>query len=134
MSGRSRREGARRRARRRWTLVAGGVGAVLVLVLASILMWGGEPTSSKGATRVVMTEFSFSPDPVFSPDGRLEIVNEGKVAHNFVVPELGKGTPELDPGESRTFDLSDQSAGTYLVICDLSSHRAAGMELRLTLQ
>ena len=83
--------------------------------------------------KVSLTEYAFSPNPIEAPEGRLEIRNDGGIAHNLVVPELGKGTRELGPGGSQDLDLSDQPAGTYLVICDLSGHREQGMETTLVL-
>lgn len=138
MSSRSRQRRARQRTHRRFVLVAGAVAAVAVLCVVLVLTWGGgsERSSERSAstTRVSMTDFAFAPDPVVADRGRLEIVNDGRVEHNFVILELGKGTPVLPPGGSMTLDLSDQPAGTYVVICDITGHRAAGMETRLTLR
>jgi len=134
MNGRSRQRLARQRTHRRFVLVAGAVAAVVVLCVVLVLSWGGGSERSASATRVNMTDFAFAPDPVVADGGRLEIVNEGRVEHNFVILELGKGTPVLPPGDSMTLDLTDQPAGTYVVICDVTGHRAAGMETRLTLR
>ena len=51
-----------------------------------------------------------------------------------MLPELGKGTPDVEPDEAFTLDLTDQPPGTYEVICDLPGHREAGMETTLTLR
>ena len=134
MNSRSRQRLARQRTHRRFVLVAGAVAVVVVLCGVLVLSWGGGSERSASATRVNMTDFAFAPDPVVADRGRLEVVNDGRVEHNLVILELGKGTPVLPPGGSMTLDLTDQPAGTYVVICDVTGHRAAGMETRLTLR
>lgn len=83
-----------------------------------------------------MTEFAFDPDPiVLSGDEKaLTVVNDGAVPHDLVVPELGKGTPDLPAGGELTIDLSDAPRGTYEVICDIPGHREAGMESELVIE
>jgi plastocyanin len=104
---------------------------VLVLLVAVVVL---TRSSGEGAgVRVAMREYSFEPDPIVAEDGVVDLVNEGEIAHNFVVPELGKGSLELPPGGSQTLDLSDQPAGTYRAICDLTGHLEAGMETELRL-
>lgn len=129
---------ARRQLRRR----ALGVGVLVFLVAAALLALGssgGSGGSPEGGgandLTVSMTEFAFEPDPIglTRSRGRLEVVNDGKVAHNLLVVGLGKGAPDLAPGERFVLDLSDQPAGTYRVICDLPGHTEAGMVTELTL-
>lgn len=138
--GQRQREVARKQAARRRDLriVVGGVllavlaGAVLVLTSGD---GDGAPTPAEGA-RVSMTEFAFDPDPIVLPSGdgaTLEVVNDGAVPHDLLIGALGKGTPDLAPGDSMVLDLSDQPAGTYRVVCDLPGHTEAGMVTELTL-
>ena len=108
-----------------------GVVTILVVALGLVLAWSGD-TSTPGV-EVALTEYAFTPDPIDAPDGRLEVSNDGAIEHNLLVPELGKGSRELAPGESQVLDLSDQPPGTYTVICDLSGHREQGMETTLVL-
>jgi plastocyanin len=84
---------------------------------------------------VSMTEFAYDPNPIVLPSGetKLDVVNDGQVAHDLVIGELGKGTIELAPGERQVLDLSDQPAGTYRVVCDLPGHIEAGMVSELTI-
>jgi plastocyanin len=131
MSGRRRAQVANRRKQRRLALL-GGVATVGILTLAFVLVWSGD-TSPKQSVAVSLTEFAFSPAPIVAPDGRVELTNDGAIVHDFLVPELGKGSSELAPGQSEVLDLSDQPSGTYLVICDLTGHREAGMETAITL-
>lgn len=108
-----------------------GVAAILVVALGLVLAWSGD-TSTRGV-EVSLTEYAFAPDPIEAPDGRFELTNDGAIEHNLVVPELGKGSRELVPGDTQILDLSDQPPGTYTVICDLSGHREQGMETTLVL-
>ncbi len=133
-----------RQARTRRTLaigVAGVVVAFIVLAVGSVLLNGDgssdDGSDASGTVRVSMTEFAFSPDPIVLRSGagaRLEVVNDGTTGHDLLIGELGKGTPDLPPGESTVLDLSDQPPGTYRVVCDLPGHTEAGMVTELTLE
>lgn len=115
--------------------------SVVVLLVASggLLMGCGDTEGDDGGgdgsgdgLRVSMIEFAYEPDPIPLPaSGRLFIVNDGAVPHDLVIGELGKGTPEMAPGESMLLDLSGQPAGTYRVVCDLPGHIEAGMVTEL---
>lgn len=138
----SRRAEARRaaQARTRWLMVwaAAGVAFVAALVAVVVVLGGdddGTGTSAGSGLRVSMTDYAFSPDPVVlsGDDKVITVVNDGELPHDFVVPELGKGTPDLAPGEELTIDLSGQPSGTYEVICDITGHREAGMFSTLTI-
>ena len=117
--------------------MAVAVGAVVLLVVIAVVavatLDDGEPAA--GTTEVSMVEMAFVPDPmeVAATDASLTVVNDGAVPHSLVIPELGKGTPDLEPGQSLTLDLTDQPPGTYVVICDVEGHREAGMETTLVL-
>lgn len=140
----SRRAEIRRAARdrRRQHLLWLGVGIALLAALALIVaaISGGDDTSGAptpgSGIRVSMTDFAFDPDPlVLSGDEKVvTIVNDGAVPHDFVVPALGKGTPDLAPGAELTIDFADQPAGTYEVICDIVGHREAGMVSELVIE
>lgn len=114
-----------------------------VLAAGAVLLVTGSGSGDDGAgaaaggLRISMTEFAFEPDPLVLATGdgaSLEVVNDGEVAHDLVIGELGKGTPDLAPGASMVLDLSDQPAGTYRVLCDLPGHTEAGMVTELTLE
>ena len=129
---------ARARQRRGWAIAAAVFASLLVGVV--VLVGGGDDSGSSAApgsgVRVSMTEFAFDPDPIVlsGDDKAVTVVNDGAVPHDFVVPELGKGTPDLPAGAELTIDLSDQPAGTYEVICDITGHREAGMVTRLVIE
>ena len=133
-----------RRSRQRRTIA---VVVLVVFVAGALLLFGSrlgsDSGSEDGATaasstvRVAMTEFAFSPNPIVlrsGDDARLEVVNDGAVPHDLVILKLGKGTPDLPPGQSMVLDLSNQPEGTYRVVCDLPGHTEAGMVTELTLE
>lgn len=139
MSGRSRRLHGEHRRQRRRVITGAAVAALLVVAIVLVVFSPGGPsdsTTDESALVVSMAEQTFDPDPidVAREDARLRIVNDGQLPHSFVVPDLGKGTPDLAPGDEMTLDLTAQPAGTYTVICDLPGHREAGMETTITLR
>ncbi|HEY9558542.1 MAG TPA: cupredoxin domain-containing protein [Acidimicrobiales bacterium] len=127
----------RRRALLAW--VAGGAVLAGAAVLAGIVVGGAAGGDGDGVSAdvtVSMTDFAFDPDPiVLSGDDRaIKVVNDGTVEHDLFVPELGKGTPELDPGEELTIDFAGQPAGTYQVVCHIDGHSEAGMVTELIIE
>lgn len=42
------------------------------------------------------------------------------------------GSPNLKPGQSRTFTIKNLAAGTYVLVCNLEGHYAGGMRAALT--
>jgi plastocyanin len=139
MSGRSRRVAEQERRSQVRGIIGAAVGVVLVVVVMVVVVAAGgssDSTSGGKSSVISMTEMKFTPDPIDLPrtDARLRIVNDGAVPHSFIVPELGKGTPDLDAGAEMTLDLTAVPAGTYTVICDIPGHREAGMETTLTLR
>lgn len=139
MSTRTRREAEQRRQEQRRRLVIVGMAAValVVVVLLVVVLGGDEGTGTGGdATGTVsMIEMAFDPDPIEATAGEavLHVVNDGAVEHSLVVPDLGKGTPDLQPGQEMDLDLRQAEAGEYYVFCDIAGHREAGMETTLIL-
>ena len=110
--------------------------ALLVLITFVTVSTLDDGAPAGGAADVSMVEMAFVPDPIdlAVSEARLRIVNDGEVPHSLVITELGKGTPDLEPGAELTLDLTDQAPGTYAVICDVPGHLEAGMETTLTLR
>jgi plastocyanin len=140
VSARTRELEDERRRRRRTTWTWSGVGLVIAVgaVVAVIALGGddgGPPATTGPALTVSMVEMAFEPDPIEVPagDAVLRVVNDGAVGHSMLIPELGKGTPDLKPGQELTLDLSDAEPGEYYVYCDITGHREAGMETTLVL-
>ena len=135
----SQRTPQRHTRRRRVSLqVVAAAAAVVLLVVIGVLALGSTDSADPPAdsTTLSLTEFAFSPDPIVLDGSKatLFVVNDGDESHNLLINALGKGTPDLGPGEVFQIDLSDQPAGTYPVICDLPGHAAAGMVTELTIE
>ena len=63
-----------------------------------------------------------------------EVTNTGDMPHDFVVEQDGSdvaGTDVLQPGESTTLEV-DLEPGDYVFYCSVGAHRAAGMEVPVT--
>jgi uncharacterized cupredoxin-like copper-binding protein len=63
-----------------------------------------------------------------------EVVNEGRMPHDFVVERDGAdvaATEVLQPGQSATLTVTLEP-GDYVFYCSVGSHRAAGMETPVT--
>jgi uncharacterized cupredoxin-like copper-binding protein len=140
VSGKSRRLQEQQRRRSQRQLIAGlavaGILMVAVMVIAFTAGGSSGPSSDSAASTISMTEMAFAPDPieVSRGDAKLRIVNDGKLPHSFLIPELGKGTPDLATGDEMELDLTTQEPGTYRVICDVPGHLEQGMETTLILR
>ena len=63
-----------------------------------------------------------------------EVTNNGRMPHDFVVEQGGSdvaATEVLQPGESATLEV-DLAPGEYVFYCSVGAHRAAGMEVTVT--
>jgi len=63
-----------------------------------------------------------------------EVTNTGSMRHDFVVEQNGEdvaNTDVLQPGESTTLEV-DLTPGEYVFYCSVGAHRAAGMEVPVT--
>ncbi|SDX53847.1 Uncharacterized copper-binding protein, cupredoxin-like subfamily [Geodermatophilus africanus] len=63
-----------------------------------------------------------------------EVVNEGRMPHDFVVERDGAdvaATDILQPGQSATLTVTLEQ-GDYVFYCSVGSHRASGMETPVT--
>jgi FtsP/CotA-like multicopper oxidase with cupredoxin domain len=80
------------------------------------------------ATRVSLTEFAISPAMLHpGTDGKLVVVNEGKVEHDLAIKGTDLRTPKLAPGESAALDVGDLDDGTFEAFCTVAGHEGAGM-------
>lgn len=75
-----------------------------------------------------------SEDSLTAGTHTFEVVNEGDMPHDFVVEQDGEdvaATEVLQPGESTTLEV-ELAPGDYVFYCSVGAHRAAGMELPVT--
>src|SRR5690349_17908198 len=115
------------------------VAAFLVAVLAVVVVADDSPkqqvdaTSTGGLTtptiNVSLSEFKIAPASVTADPGPLllHVVNDGTMAHNLSVVELGKKTIDLQPGASAELNLGDVAAGHYTIQCNIPGHADSGM-------
>ena len=127
------------------------LGFVTVLVLALLLAaCGGGGSNQQSSTPsqtqstpaassadsgvrvidIVFDDFSFGPQEIRVKSGervRLNIRNNGSVAHDWYVDDLGLGTPLIQPGQTTTFEFTAGAAGSYEAICTEPGHEALGM-------
>jgi uncharacterized cupredoxin-like copper-binding protein len=64
---------------------------------------------------------------------RFDVKNDGKIVHDLVIKGGGvdEATPHIDPEKASTLDV-DLKPGKYDVYCSIPGHKAAGMDLTLT--
>ena len=63
-----------------------------------------------------------------------EVTNNGRMPHDFVVEQGGSdvaATEVLQPGQSATLEV-ELAPGDYVFYCSVGAHRAAGMEVPVT--
>ena len=81
---------------------------------------------------VTLTEMAITPATVeVAAGGVLEVANGGSIVHNLSVEGQGLATEMLDPGATGRIELGDLAAGTYVLFCDVTGHRQAGMQAEL---
>ncbi len=95
------------------------------------------PAEAESET-VAVTEgemfIELSEDSLSAGTYTFEVTNEGRMPHDFVVEQGGSdvaGTEVLQPGESATLEV-ELAPGDYVFYCSVGAHRAAGMELPVT--
>ncbi len=84
---------------------------------------------SEGEMFIELSEDSFSAGTY-----SFEVTNNGRMPHDFVVEQGGSdvaATEVLQPGESATLEV-ELAPGDYVFYCSVGAHRAAGMEVPVT--
>lgn len=142
----------------RRVVLAGGVMAGLMLVLAACGGGGATPTPAAQKVAVELGEWTVKPSSATVKAGRVEFAatNKGQLAHELVVFKtdvasgglpvkdgqadeaagtvIGEIKPEeLGPGktDSHAWDLS---AGRYVLLCNVAGHYQAGMHAAFTVE
>jgi len=81
--------------------------------------------------RIELSEFAIDGElQVPAGDLTIELVNAGTMVHNLAF-EGGPVSPDINGGETVMFHVGDLAPGTYVIYCDISGHREAGMEATL---
>jgi hypothetical protein len=111
---------------------ARGFGVLAAVVLGASAMSSCGGSSGAGASDVTVLEvelgrFVIVPPLLTAPAGNLElhVTNvDDSMVHNLVV--AGKGTKQLEPGQSQTLPMGEIVAGEYRMWCDMPGHAQAG--------
>lgn len=82
---------------------------------------------------VAASEFEFAPSTLNVAPGetvRVELTNDGQIAHNFTVETLDASTATIQPGKTSSLTFTaPEEAGTYPIrfTCSVAGHEDAGM-------
>lgn len=93
------------------------------------------PAGGATAISVETVDLAFNPKELTgaaNQDVVITITNNGALAHDFSIPDLGITSKMLNPGESTTVTVN-AAAGTYNFECTVPGHAAAGMTGTITL-
>ena len=93
------------------------------------------PAVSGPGVEVVAKDIAFAPTEIVvgAAPARITLRNEGAIVHSLVID----GAPNFEKLEVAANGASDSTMldvapGTYTAYCDQPGHRAAGMEMKLT--
>ncbi|MDR5697132.1 MAG: cupredoxin domain-containing protein [Armatimonadota bacterium] len=109
---------------------------LMTVLVASLLVAcgpSGQPRQQAAPAQEIevgLNEFRFEPATIEVSRGKVvfKLKNTGTVEHDFVLPDLGLGTPPIPPGQSRDLELEIRAQpGRYRIECDVPGHREAGM-------
>ncbi len=125
-----------------WTFVIFGIA--LLTAIASIVGIGlalrdddddgAEAGPAAAPIQAELSEFAISLSAAsIDVGGSIEVTNAGSQAHNLGVEGTDLITPDIEPGESATLDLSSLEAGTYTLYCDIPGHADSGMTTPLVI-
>ncbi len=82
-------------------------------------------------------EFAFSPKTLVVEHGRrveLRFRNEGLLAHNVTIADLGLATPTIQSGHEAALEFTAPAPGRYAIICAVPGHADAGMRATLEVE
>ena len=105
----------------------------LVAALAVAGFWAQSALAAPKAAvtvNVTATEFKFKLSKTSVPRGSVvtfKVVNKGNAPHDFDFQTLGKGTPYLAPGKSKTYSVTFKKPGSYRFVCTVPRHVELGM-------
>jgi len=114
---------------------ASPVAASPVATEAAATTTEAAPAGGGTAISVETVDLAFNPKELTgaaNQDVVITITNNGALAHDFSIPDLGITSKMLNPGESTTVTVN-AAAGTYNFECTVPGHAAAGMTGTITL-
>ena len=122
--------------------VLGWFAFIVSVTALALAMFGLRSGSASGATGtaasssasatvdVTLSEFKISPQMISLPltGGTIRITNNGSMAHNFSVPQLGLKVGDINPGATAELKVGPVAAGMYDALCEIAGHAANGMK------
>lgn len=96
---------------------------------------GGQPGGGAGEV-VTVTELEWAiqlPSEIPSGAVTFSVKNDGAVEHNLVIQETEQRLDGIQPGQTRTLQVTLQP-GTYNIVCDIPGHSEAGMKTTVTVK
>src|SRR5207247_4786281 len=113
--------------------------AVALATVALLTACGGAGGSQPaGSIAVKMTEFSYSPDTISVPAGKVTfwLVNSGSVAHDLIIRDSNNNrvaaSELISAGDSLAFTVDNLAGGQYTFFCDQPGPEQSGMKGKLT--
>lgn len=111
------------------------LGAALVVATIALVASNAGRGRSNGVQEIVLQETRFTPNRIDAKAGEtisVRLVNRGNERHDLNFPSLHMPALQgveaiLEPGETRTIELTFDTPGTHTFICTLPGHAAAGM-------
>ena len=117
--------------------VAISVFALILVGVVAVRDNGGGGSDSSGSSApvaIALSEFAISPATVSVPvGGKLQVTNNGTVAHNVQITDTSLKTKDIDPGGSEELDVSSLEPGDYEIFCAIPGHKDSGMVGTLTI-
>lgn len=122
-----------------------GLAAVMLLALVVLAACGGGGGGgasdngggavADGEVEVVLTEYAFTPNNIEVAVGKpvtFVMKNEGSLEHDMAFDDLDTVSDLVSAGDTATFEVTFEEAGTYPFYCTVPGHREAGMEGTVT--
>jgi FtsP/CotA-like multicopper oxidase with cupredoxin domain len=123
-----------------WTFVIFGI-AILTAVASVFAVGlalrdddedGGESAAAAASIDAELSEFAITLSaPSIGAGGSIEVTNGGSQVHNLGIRDTELITPDIQPGDTATLDLSSLEPGTYTLYCEIPGHADSGMTTTL---
>jgi uncharacterized cupredoxin-like copper-binding protein len=90
----------------------------------------GQSTSQGQTITITATDYTFTPNTLTINKGQpvtIELVNNGKMPHDIVSPELNLQSSTIQPGQTTRVTFTPEDSGTFNFYCSVDGHRDLGM-------
>ncbi len=120
---------------------------VVIAMLAVACGGGGSQSNSSNSSatssasgqsiQVSLADFKFAPATITVKRGTpvtLSLKNDGAVAHDLAIEDLGVASELVRPGQSSSVTFTPNTAGQFDIICTEPGHLASGMKATLIVE